>query len=218
MSVLPVPGGGDKPLTENIPSVNKMVRDGRPLGRSAVSVQTAAGTSTGTTGDLGEVIPVHKENGEYTLLERLYNTTWYRSEEEYDDGRLEEIEEEFVYFNENSWISKREYENGRPDGADYARIDCLKSFRTPQIVGKENTDANACIVKNMEKEDDDDDFDVEFEGYYLADENTLYIVDGDDGHIAERLNWLIHQIESEGNIRGYDDDDIKRYILSTRRG
>lgn len=211
-------GGGDKPLTKNIPSTDKTVLSGRLLGRSAVSVQTAPATGSGTTEGLGEEITVKEGNGEYTLLDRLYSTTWYRSEKDYDNGRLEEIEEEFVYFNEASWISKREYENGRPDGADYARIECLKSFRTPLIDGKENTDANACIVKNMEKDDDDDDFDVDFEGYYLANENTLYIVDGDEEHIAKQLKELIRQIKSEGNIRGYDDDDIKRYILSTRRG
>ena len=45
-------------------------------------------------------------------MERLYSTTWYRSEKEYDDGRLEEIEEEFLYFDENSRMCKWEYENG----------------------------------------------------------------------------------------------------------
>ena len=205
--------GGDKPLTENIPSIDKTVREGRQLGRSAVSVQTAPATGSGATEGLGEEITV-KEDGEYQLLERLYSTTWYRSEKEFDNGRLEEIEEEFVYFNEDSSISKREYENGRPDDTDYAKLEYVRSFRTDE--GETKFNANACIVKNMEK--DDDDFDVDVEGYYLANENTLYIVDGDDEHIAEQLKWLIRQIKSGDNIRGYDDDDIKRYVLSTRRG
>lgn len=219
-------GGGDKPLTENIPSVDKTKLSGGTLSRSAVSVQTAAGTSTGATEELGSEIKVNTDgigaNKEYTLLDRLYSTTWYRSEKDYDDGRLEEIEEEFVYFNENSWISKREYENGRPDDdTDYAWIDYVESFRTPLIDGNKNTDANACIVENKEKDDDDDDFDVEFEGYYLADENTLYIVDGDSkDEIEAKLTGLLKLANSEDKFQRYDDDDddIKRYILSTIRG
>ncbi len=208
-------GGGDKPLTENIPSVDKTKLSGGTLSRSAVSVQTAAATGTGATGGLGSVIDVNTDgigaNKEYTLLDRLYSTTWYRSEKDYDDGRLEEIEEEFVYFNSDSSISKREFENGRPDDRDYAKLKHVRSFRTDE--GETNFNANACIVLNMEPEDDD--FDVDVEGYYLADENTLYIVDGDEGHIESQLKWLIGRIKSGGNIRDYGDDDIKRYVLST---
>lgn len=213
--------GGNKPLTENIPNIDKTVREGRQLGRSAVSVQTAPATGSGTTEGLGEEITVKEGNGEYTLLDRLYSTTWYRSEKDYDDGRLEEIEEEFVYFNEDSSISKREYENGRPDDTDYAKLKYLESFRTPLIDEKENTNANACIVENLEKDDDDDDFDVDFEGYYLADENTLYIVDGDDHDtIKDKLTNLLKRANSADDFQRYDDDDddIKRYVLSTRRG
>ena len=205
-------GGGDKPLTENIPSVDKTKLSGGTLSRSAVSVQTAAGTSTGATGELGEEIEVNTgSTKEYNLLERLYSTTWYRSEDEWDDGKWEEREEEFVYFNSDSSISKREFENGRPDDRDYAKLKHVRSFRTDE--GETNFNANACIVLNIEPEDDD--FDVDVEGYYLADENTLYIVDGDEGYIESQLKWLIERIKSGGNIRDYGDDDIKRYVLST---
>ena len=210
-------GGGDKPLTENIPSVDKTKLSGGTLSRSAVSVQTAAGTSTGATGELGEEIEVNTgSTKEYNLLERLYSTTWYRSEDEWDDGKWEEREEEFVYFNRDSSISKREYENGRPDDADYAQLKHLESFRTPLIDGNENTDANACIVENQER--DDDDFDVDFEGYYLVNQDTLYIVDGDSKEeIKAKLARLIQLTNSKEEFQHYDDeyDDIERYVLST---
>lgn len=201
-------GGGDKPLTENIPSIDKTVREGRQLGRSAVSVQTAAATGSGTTGELGSEINVNTDdtgaNREYTLLDRLYNTTWYQSEKDSDDGKIE-VEEKFILFNSNSEISKREYENGRLDETDYATLEYLKSFRTPLI--EENTDANACIVRNTERHERD----MEYEGYYLVDKDTLYIVDGDtDKEVIKSLKDLIN-----GNTDPYIED---KYVLSTRRG
>lgn len=208
--------GGDKPVTANIPSTDKTVLEGRAPGTSAVSVSARSAVSArssapaaGTPEALGTKIEI--KEGEYTLLERLYSTTWYRSEKEYDDGRLEEIEEEFLYFDENSRMCKREYENGRPDDTDYAKLTCLESFRTKDE--ENNRNANACIVLNEEMGDDDRDV----EGYYLPDENTLYVIDGDEGDIKHKLAGLISRLESGGDYRGYDhdDDDIDRYILST---
>lgn len=215
-------GGGDKPVTANIPSTDKTVLEGRAPGASAVSVSARSAVSARSVapaplaaGELGGEIPVNTEGQgagrEYTLLERLYSTTWYRSEKEYDDGRLEEIEEEFLYFDENSRMCKREYENGRPDDTDYAKLTCLKSFRTNER--EDNKNANACIVLNEEMGDDDRDV----EGYYLPDENTLYVIDGDDENIMRKLAELISRVERDGDFKGYDhdDDDIDRYILST---
>ena len=202
-------GGGNKPLTENIPSIDKTILSGRLLEqRSAVSVQTAAATGSGTTGELGSEINVNTDdtgaNREYTLLDRLYNTTWYQSEKDSDDGKIE-VEEEFILFNSNSEISKREYENGRLDETDYATLEYLKSFRTPLI--EENTDANACIVRNTERHERD----MEYEGYYLVDKDTLYIVDGDnEEEVIKSLKALIN-----GNTDPYIED---KYVLSTRRG
>lgn len=209
-------GGGDKPVTANIPSTDKTMLEGHAPGTSAVSVSARSAVSArssapaaGTPEALGTKIEI--KEGEYTLLERLYSTTWYRSEKEYDDGRLEEIEEEFLYFDENSRMCKREYENGRPDDTDYAKLTCLESFRTKDE--ENNRNANACIVLNEEMGDDDRDV----EGYYLPDENTLYVIDGDEGDIKHKLAGLISRLESGGDYRGYDhdDDDIDRYILST---
>ena len=190
--------------------------EGRAPGTSAVSVSARSAVSArssapaaGTPEALGTKIEI--KEGEYTLLERLYSTTWYRSEKEYDDGRLEEIEEEFLYFDENSRMCKREYENGRPDDTDYAELEHKYSFRTK--ASESNDNANACIVLNEEMGDDDRDV----EGYYLPDENTLYVIDGDEGDIKHKLAGLISRLESGGDYRGYDhdDDDIDRYILST---
>lgn len=208
--------GGDKPVTANIPSTDKTVLEGHAPGTSAVSVSARSAVSArssapaaGTPEALGTKIEI--KEGEYTLLERLYSTTWYRSEKEYDDGRLEEIEEEFLYFDENSRMCKREYENGRPDDTEYAELEHKNSFRTK--ASESNDNANACIVLNEEMGDDDRDV----EGYYLPDENTLYVIDGDEGDIKHKLAGLISRLESGGDYRGYDhdDDDIDRYILST---
>ena len=213
-------GGGDKPVTANIPSTDKTVLEGRAPGTSAVSVSARSAVSARSVapaplaaGELGGEIDV-TPGSEYNLLERLYSTTWYRSEKEYDDGRLEEIEEEFLYFDENSRMCKREYENGRPDDTEYAKLTCLESFRTK--ASESNDNANACIVLNKEMGDDDRDF----EGYYLPDENTLYVIDGDDVNIMHKLAELISRVEGvEGkdDYKGYDhdNDDIDRYILST---
>lgn len=214
--------GGDKPVTANIPSTDKTVLEGRAPGTSAVSVSARSAVSARSVApaplaaeELGGEITVNTEGQgagrEYTLLERLYSTTWYRSEKEYDDGRLEEIEEEFLYFDENSRMCKREYENGRPDDTEYAELEHKNSFRTK--ASESNDNANACIVLNEEMGDDDRDV----EGYYLPDENTLYVIDGDEGDIKHKLAGLISRLESGGDYRGYDhdDDDIDRYILST---
>ncbi|MBW5381155.1 hypothetical protein, partial [Brachyspira hampsonii] len=118
------PASGSKPLTTNVPSDDKTVKDGTPLAswngssqvmkiNASVSVNNAAAENTAK---------------EYTLLERLYSTTWYQSEEDYDDGRLE-TEEEFVFFNDKSEMVKREYENGIVDGRDdYATLTWIEDI------------------------------------------------------------------------------------------
>lgn len=209
--------GGDKPVTANIPSTDKTVLEGRAPGTSAVSVSARSAVSARSVapaplaaGELGGEIDV-TPGSEYNLLERLYSTIWYRSEKEYDDGRLEEIEEEFLYFDENSRMCKREYENGRPDDTEYAELEHKNSFRTK--ASESNDNANACIVLNKEMGDDDRDF----EGYYLPDENTLYVIDGDEANIMHKLAELISRVEGKNDFKGYDHDydDIDRYILST---
>ncbi|MCZ9892817.1 hypothetical protein PQQ32_10430 [Brachyspira hyodysenteriae] len=196
------PAAGDKPLTTNVPSDDKTVREGTPLANwNGVSKSTTANYSVSANNAVNNLA----SGGDYNLLERLYSTTWYQSESDYDDGRLE-TEEEFVFFNENSEMVKREYENGRIDGRDeYSSLKHISDIVIPNA--QANKDKNACIVQNTER--DDYDFDTEYEGYYLVDRDTLYIVDGDTIEIVKtKLNDLI-----SGNTQKYRED---KFVLSTR--
>ncbi|WP_234944327.1 hypothetical protein [Brachyspira intermedia] len=109
------PTVGDKPLTTNVPSDDKTVKEGTPLASwngNSQSITVNASVAGNNAGDNTAAAQ------EFDLLQRLYSTTWYQSEEESDDGRLE-TEETFVFFNENSEMIEREYENGIIDGRDY---------------------------------------------------------------------------------------------------
>ncbi|WP_300758611.1 hypothetical protein [uncultured Brachyspira sp.] len=192
---------GDKPLTTIVPSDDKTVREGTLLAdwngstqslaiNASVSVNNAAAETTAT---------------EYNLLQRLYSTTWYQSEEDMDDGRLE-TEEEFVFFNEKSEMVKREYENGIVDGRDdYATLEWLEDITIPNA--QANKDKNACVVKNTEFGKYETD--MEYEGYYLVDRDTLYIVDGDtQDEVKRKLDDII-----SGNTQRYAED---KFVLSTK--
>ncbi|WP_028330755.1 hypothetical protein [Brachyspira alvinipulli] len=188
---------GEKPLTSNVPSDDKTVREGTPLSQwndsdaNTISVNTLSANTKAA------------KASEYTLLDRLYSTVWYQSESDYDDGRLE-TEEEFIFFNSSSEISKREYENGIVDGRDeYSTLRYIKDISIPNA--QNNRDRNACIVQNIEKYDNDTDY----EGYYLVDRNTLYIVDGDrEDEVQRKLSDIIN-----GNTQKYRED---KFVLSTK--
>lgn len=195
---------GDKPLTSNVPSDDKTVKTGTPLSQwndsdanksITVNASVAANNNAGST----------QTPTEYNLLERLYSTVWYQSESDYDDGRLE-TEEEFVFFNENSYMVKREYENGRIDGRDdYSKLEVMYNLDTAKQ--GVNKDRNACIVRNTEF--DKYEIDVEYEGYYLVDRNTLYIIEGNN---PEELKTRLENII---NGNGYIDPEDK-FVLSTK--
>lgn len=195
------PQSSKKPLTTIVPSDDKTVKTGTLLSQwngssqslainASASVNNAAAETTAT---------------EYNLLERLYSTTWYQSEEDMDDGRLE-TEEEFVFFNEKSEMVKREYENGIVDGRDdYATLEWLEDITIPNA--QANKDKNACIVKNTEFGKYETD--MEYEGYYLVDRDTLYIVDGDtQDEVKRKLDDII-----SGNTQRYTED---KFVLSTK--
>ncbi|CRF31724.1 hypothetical protein BRSU_0329 [Brachyspira suanatina] len=193
------PATGSKPLTTNVPSDDKTVRDGTPLaswnGNSqSITVNASVAGNQAAAAQDG-----------YNLLERLYSTTWYQSEEESDDGRLE-TEETFVFFNENSEMIEREYENGIIDGRDdYATLEYIEAVNIPNA--QANKDMNACIVRNTENGKYEND--TEYEGYYLVDRDTLYIIDGDNqDDVKRQLNELIG-----GNTQKYRED---KYVLSTK--
>ncbi|MEI0697859.1 hypothetical protein R4K92_02850 [Brachyspira intermedia] len=192
----------DKPLTSNVPSDDKAVREGTPLSQwddSQANKSMAINASVSANNNAGTV-----QDG-YNLLQRLYSTVWYQSESDYDDGRLE-TEEEFVFFNENSEMVKREYENGKIDGRDdYSALEHIADITLKNTDDRKSR--NACIVKNIEK--DGSGYDMEFEGYYLVDRNTLYIVDGDTQDIVQRkLEDIVN-----GNTQKYLED---KFVLSTK--
>ena len=191
------PAAGSKPLTTNVPSDDKTVKDGTPLAswngnsQSITVNASVAGNQTAATQD------------GYNLLERLYSTTWYQSEEERDDGRLE-TEETFIFFDPSSKMVQREYENGIPDNKDeYSALQFVTDITIPNA--QLNKDRNACIVRNIEKEGNG--VDTEFEGYYLYNETTLYIVDGDtQSEVEKELTALV------ANPTRYVEE---RFVLST---
>ncbi|OEJ14404.1 hypothetical protein BFL38_06130 [Brachyspira hampsonii] len=193
------PSSGNKPLTTNVPSDDKTVRDGTPLSSWNGSYQVMNINASVNNAAAGTTVQ------EYNLLERLYSTTWYQSEEERDEGRLE-TEEEFVFFNDKSEMVKREYENGIVDGRDdYATLTWIEDITLNVQDDKKNR--NACIVRNTEFGKYETD--MEYEGYYLVDRDTLYIVDGDDeAEVKEKLNDII-----SGNIQRYAED---KFVLSTK--
>lgn len=194
------PNTGNKPLTQNVPSDDKTKKEGTQLSDWNNSGSKGLNASIYYMGSLDS------KASEYNLLERLYSTTWYQSEEDFDDGRLE-TEEEFIFFNSSSEISKRQYENGKIDGRDeYATLAWQKNVSTVSQGG--NKDINGVIVKNTERGEKD----VEYEGYYLYDRDTLYIIDGDDINEVERK--LKDIIDAVDNIPSKYNED--KYVLSTK--
>ena len=192
----------DKPLTTNVPSDDKTVKEGTLLSEWDGNAGTALAINASVSANAVSTQAAANAQ-EYTLLERLYSTVWYQSESDYDDGRLE-TEEEFVFFNENSEMVKREYENGRIDGRDdYSQLQWVADITLKVQDAKKSR--NACIVKNIEK--DGFGYDMEYEGYYLVDRNTLYIVDGDTEDIVRR--------KLENAINGRIDPEDK-FVLSTK--
>ena len=190
------PATGDKPLTVNVPSDDKTVKEGTPLASwdgnaKLISASVAANNAAAAQ--------------EYTLLERLYSTTWYQSEDDYDDGMLE-TEETFIFFDPSSKMVQREYENGQVDERDeYSELKWIEDITIPNA--QANKDRNACIVQNIEK--DGAGFDTEYEGYYLVDRDTLYIVDGDT---IEEVRRILEDIIA-GNTQRYAED---KFVLSTK--
>ena len=178
-----------KPLTENVPSADKTKREGTPLAQF------------NSKGVYAGVALTESQAKEYNLAERLYSTTWYKSEEEFDDGVLE-TEKEFVLFNANSWKSTQEYENGKLDDTDFSSLTLVDNMSE-----EENT-LNAVIVQVKEVGEDE----TEFEGYYLtSDRKMLYIIEGDNQ--TEVKNDLLQLIKDVKEGQGNKHSD-NRYLLS----
>ena len=205
-------GATESLVTKNIPSLNKSQKTGTANTQSSVSLSVSAQATAQAAGDIAFVEDKNPATGTYSVLDRLYSTTWYQSESDYDDGKLE-TEETFIFFNENSEVVEREYENGVLDGRDeYSTLTWVADITVPagnvdNLTGEKSR--NACIVKNTEK---DDDRDTDYEAYYLSDENTLYIVDGNnESQVIRELEELIKK-KKKNSPRAYGD----KYVLSVK--
>lgn len=206
-------GATESLVTKNIPSINKSVKDGTPNTQSSVSLSVSAQATAQAYGDVTLVEDKNPATGTYSVLERLYSTTWYQSESDYDDGKLE-TEETFIFFDPSSKMVQREYENGVLDGRDeYSALEWITDITLTlgdfaPLQGEQSR--NACIVKN--KEMNDNDRDTEYEAYFLYNENTLYIVDGDtEAEVSRELQQLIKNI-ANNSPRAYGD----KYVLSVK--
>lgn len=172
-------------ITKNVPSTDKTVREGisaqewlnqRPNAQVSASVQAAQSDANAVAGET------------YNLLERLYSSTWYQTEMDWDDGR-EETETTFILFDQKSSRLEKELETGERPEEEYITMEWVENVTT----GSGNQDINACIVKTQEQGDRE----IEYEGYYLQDRDTLYVVDGEsiDG-VRTRLETLIAKPDS----------------------
>lgn len=155
----------------------------------------------------------------YDLLQRLAKTVWYQTEREYDDGKFE-VETEYVFFNDKSWIVERESENGIMERVEYDDYRKATWIQDVPLKGETLTDGKTTESRNamiaMVKEIGDD---IEFEGYYLHSnasfENgkygrVLYIVEGDS---LLEVQTLLTAIINNPELAQFVDSE--RYVLST---
>ncbi|MGL5956493.1 MAG: hypothetical protein ACRC0X_07835 [Brevinema sp.] len=177
----------NKILTKNIPSTDKFVKEGRPLNRALLR------------NSVREV----KEDTTYNLIERLYDTVWYQTEEEYDDGILE-TETELVIFNNNSSMLEREIENGIMEPIEDDDYSVLSEIMDVIVAGISDNTRNAVTVKHLSIDE------TEYKGYWLKDEYNLYIVEGDT---AVEAKQNLERVMKNPNLAEVLDTD--RFLLST---
>lgn len=219
-------GATESTVSKYIPSMSKKTLTGTPNTQQSlalsVSSEVANQQASGnvTTGNINEVTT--GETGTYNLLERLKETAWVSVESGWDDGRPE-TEETYIFFDGNSAMVEREFENGVLDGRDdYSTLKWISDIQVDSGVGSGNTvdgtmplpvagtdySRNACIVQNMEKGDRDTDYEI----YFMTgegNERVLYVVDGDDQREAfKEFQQLLVDI---ANTRV---DSDKRFVLA----
>lgn len=218
-------GSSGKPVTKNIPSINKSTKEGSlPLNSSKTALfsmtASASSASTNSTADIPTITPQQdtannnakpEEQKEYSVLTRLYQTVWFQTEEEQDDGRVE-TETTFLFFNENSEIEERELETGEPDESDYSKLEIVDIDLITSQDNDESRNKNACVVKNTEIVGND----KEFELYYLKDKNTLYVIELPEKYtkkedLQKEAEKIIKELEENGTVK-YNED---KYALST---
>ena len=217
-------GATESTVSKNIPSLLKSEKNGTPNTQQSlalsVSSQATEQQATGnvTIDNIKEVTT--GETGTYNLLQRLYDTAWVSVKSGWDDGQPE-TEETYIFFNSDSEMVEREFENGRLDGKDdYSKLEWQKDIQVPANSGNigntqmplpsQNSDysRNACIVKNMEKGD----YDTDYEIYFMTgkgDDRVLYVVDGDnETYVLNEFKKLLVDI-----AKGTADSD-NRYVLA----
>ena len=201
-------GSSVKPISGQIPSDNKLVLEGTAISNSASIVAEASTTVDVTESADPTVDPVPTV---YPLLDRLYDTVWFQSEEDIDDGVVE-VETEFLFFKKIGTtvrLDEVEMENGiidPPDGDnEYSELTEIDNT-------VDTTTLNAFVAKNIEFENGAVD-DAEYEGYYLRDNRTLYVIDGGSKvAVASVLKSMLSMTEADLE-RKYNED---RYLLSEK--
>ncbi|MGL4676326.1 MAG: hypothetical protein ACRCWI_01500 [Brevinema sp.] len=174
----------EKILTKNIPSTDKLIREGRNL-------NTTSFRQRNTT--------------EYNLIERLYDTVWYQTEEEFDDGKLE-TETKLVIFNKDSSVVDREIENGimeKIDDDDFSALTDITDVTANGVLDLRN--AVVALHHFL-------DGDREYKGYWLKDEYNLYIVEGDTKNEATAQ---LQKIMKNPTLAEFLDTE--KYLLSTNK-
>jgi len=187
----------NKPVTENIPSINKLIRDGTPYNPPAIISLSADDIVANDV--VGKADPVT-----YNGLVRLYDTVWYQTEREIDDGVLE-IETEFIFFDINSNIIEREVENGIIEDLeddDYGTIEFISDITYTSIYRPDGTDMNVFVALNRSVSD------IDYEAYWLRDNGNLYVVDGDSQYEVEIEMMSI--INNPNSFQSLED----HYLLS----
>lgn len=219
-------GATESTVSKNIPSLLKSKKDGTPNTQQSLALSVSAqpnqgGTTSDTTITTNNITDTTTpETGTYNLLQRLYDTAWVSVKSGWDDGQPE-TEETYIFFNSDSEMVEREFENGILDGRDdYSALQWLSDIQVPAGSGnifgtamplpETGTDysRNACIVKNMEKGD----YDTDYEIYFMTgegDNRVLYVVDGDnETYVLNEFKKLLVDI-AKGTVESED-----RYVLA----
>ena len=216
-------GATESTVSKNIPSLLKSEKNGTPNTQQSLALSVSSqATEQQATGNvtIDNIKEVTTGETGHTLLDRLYDTAWVSVESGWDDGQPE-TEETYIFFNSDSEMVEREFENGILDGRDdYSALQWLSDIQVPADSGNifgtamplpetgTEYSRNACIVKNMEKGD----YDTDYEIYFMTgegDNRVLYVVDGDDRQEAFReFKELLEKI-AKGTVESED-----RYVLA----
>ena len=195
-----------KPVSTIAPSADSAVKTGTPIAQWDGKNNISASLSGAVAAQAGETTAPT-----YSLLDRLYTTTWYQSEDDYDDGVVEN-ETTFIFFDNDSKIREVEYENGiQDDPAEYSAVSESAPVGTTAMQGVENSTWNAMVVKTTELGERDTDWSL----LYLKERDVLYVIELDNANNATTAKaegeLIVKSIESGTAGTVYNDD---KFILS----